>query len=171
MGAVPTHEQLENDVNVPFNGNTMLHVSNHIDHKPSGHWILRQLLIELIETTNPKLDKLDYQLGQLPPDLLSELHGIVIELHINFWWSWNINDIKTKYNECLQNAPTNEESRRKWLIERKYLWFWFHKVATLLDDTYCVLPVKKTDNMFITDGQRIASLLRQNYAICHKRCN
>lgn len=158
MGNVPTHEEIKKDYNISFNGNLMTHLPNKIDGKPSGYYLLREILIKII--TNSNFKNMD-DLLELNDELFLELHNMVNELNLKFEFSWNKNDIEKNPFYNYKIYPTNDESKEKWLIEKDYLFYWFNKAKNNeLDITTekCVLNILYTDKSWITEGERIATL-------------
>jgi hypothetical protein len=165
MGVVPSHEQLDNDFNIDFRGNIMTHITNHIDGKQSGHFVLRELFVKLLMDNNPTIEKYHFDLGSLTDELLQELRELLKEWNIKFDWSWNTDDLKlNKFHDYSKKSPCNEETARNWMIEKKYLSHWLSK-AMICDDSFCVVPSGKNDKRFCTDGQRIASVYAKKHLL------
>ncbi len=166
MGPSPSHEQLALDNNIAFNGNSMLHVPNHIDCKPSGHWIMRNLLIDIITERKPDPMKFGYDLCKLTPELVNELRMMLQELNIKF--KFDVENFKaSKFHDYETKNEVNAESGRKWLIEKKYLFFWLNKARNKelqIDKSKCVMPIADPNAvMFVTDGERIATIYLERH--------
>ncbi len=170
MGAVPTHEQLKtNPETTGFNGNTMEHLNNYIDGHCSGHHILRQVFIAILTNespANPKNFQMD--LSNLNDELLAELKQMLQQLEISFEWSWNRKDLK--YKDESNNYECTKETAQKWDIERNYIFHWLKKVQqkTFVASGDCVVQTCSQDVVFVTDGERIASLYQKNHYL-HKK--
>ena len=161
MGAIPSHEQLDTNFNVPFNGNTMDHIDNSINGIQSSHLILREIFIDLV--TGIKTDPRNiYFIEYLNESQVKELRSYLDRYNVPLDWNWTLEDIRNPHDENYDRFPVNEESKRKFEIEKKYLFHWLDKVATGELRDMNDVSVLNDDNIFITDGERIADLYRKN---------
>ena len=164
MDQTPTHKQISQDYNISFGSNCMMHLHNSIDKKSSGYYHIRQLLIGVITDKNINVGKYHRKLVKLPPSLLLELRDMFIQLNIPFDWSWNPDDLDEKYDR--EQYPIDEESCRKWNIEKKYLFHWLDKAKRgeiVANEHKCTISFSDDDIRWITDAERIATLYMKNH--------
>lgn len=166
MGNKPSHEQLDNDYYTPFNGNVIKGLLNHIDGYPSAHYEVRNLFVEIVcGFLKTPYDLKNFTFAQLPEFLIDELRLCVEKYGVEFDWSWTKQDLmKNQFHEYV-DRPYNDESARKWEIEKKYIFFWLDKAKSGEIDSNsekCVIPMSSSDKTFNTDGERIAKLYYKN---------
>ena len=118
MGNSPTHEEIEADFYVPFNGTLLTHLGNSVNEKytPSGHAMLRNILIEILQSENAR----PYNIESLKPELLSELKEFLSDYNVSFDFS------KYQLLKPEEFLETNEETKKK-VVNRKTLSYFLVK--------------------------------------------